>query len=262
MTFSEAQFQAAVDKINNGMTDLSAKMGEILPAAQAGLNHWYIPDFVKDAVMALAREALDLAKWLWDKFVELLKGVGAPVMFFKYAYDWSDVRGIATGVAGVLKPEALTVDEHWKGTAADRYNAAIKPQSEAADKIGTISEKLTIALGILAAAGLTFYVALGVIIVQFIVAMVGVVAALGSVAFSWAGVALAVGEAGFSSAAIATAVGALVAILGVQAQQMSTLNGEAKDAGKFPGGHWPDPTTGNYSDATVTDGDADWAFES
>jgi hypothetical protein len=39
------------------------------------------------------------------------------------------------------------------------------------------------------------------------------------------------------------------------------VKGELVDGSVFPGGRWLDATTGNYTDATVTDGDADWSFE-
>jgi hypothetical protein len=41
---------------------------------------------------------------------------------------------------------------------------------------------------------------------------------------------------------------------------MVTLHGETVDSKTFPDGHWPDPAPGQYSDATVTDGDADWSI--
>lgn len=113
---------------------------------------------------------------------------------------------------------------------------------------------------ICAAAGLAFYLALGIIVVKFIVAMVGVIVALGSVAFSWAGVALAVEEAGVNTGLIIAAVTTLTAVLGAQAQQMVTLHGEAVDASTFPGGRWPDPTTGSYHDGSVQDGTANWSY--
>lgn len=262
MGFSEAQFQAAVDKINTGMTEMSGKMNQVMPAAQSAMDHFYIPGFVKDAVFALCEKLVDIAKSLWDKFVELLKGVAAPVMFFKYAWDWMDVRGVASTVAGQLKPEALTVDEHWKGTAADRYNTAIKPQSEAAEKVGVIAEKTAISLGVCAVAGCAFYVALGVIIYQFIAALIAAIAAVGTIIFSWAGLAMVVADAGITAGMVIAAVTTLGAVLTAQAAQMVVLHGDSIDNSKFPGGKWPDSTTGNYNDATVTDGDADWSFES
>ncbi len=260
MAFSEAQFQAAADKIKSGMSDLSGKIGQIRPTAESAVNHWYVPGFVADAVLWLADKAISLAKAVWDKIVELLKGVAAPVYFFKYAFDWQDIRGLASGVSGELNPAVLPADRHWKGAAAEA-DAGISPRpASAATRIGTIADKTAVALGICAAAGLAFYLALGIILVKFIVAMVIVIGTIGSVAFSWAGVALAVEEAEVNTGLIIAAVTTLTAVLGAQAQQMVTLHGETVDASTFPGGRWPDPTTGSYRDSSVKDGTANWSY--
>jgi hypothetical protein len=44
-------------------------------------------------------------------------------------------------VQSVLRADQLSTDDHWKGAASDVYVTAIKPQSEAAGKIGTIADK-------------------------------------------------------------------------------------------------------------------------
>src|SRR5207302_328345 len=88
-TFSQAQYEAVTDKIHAGMADLSNLIREIIPAAETGTDHWYIPGFVKDAVIWLAKEAVDIAESLWHKFTELLKGVMAPISFFASAYHWT-----------------------------------------------------------------------------------------------------------------------------------------------------------------------------
>jgi hypothetical protein len=40
---------------------------------------------------------------------------------------------------------------------------------------------------------------------------------------------------------------------------MIDMLGEARDASAFPNGQWPRSRTEWFSDATVTDGDADWS---
>jgi hypothetical protein len=250
MAFSQAQFQAAVDKINSGMSDLSGKIGQVIPAAQAGTDHWYIPGFVKDAVMWLAHEAVNIAESLWNKIVELLKGVAAPVLFFFDAFDWENVRGLATGVAGELSPTVMPSTQHWSGTAEQAYAKIIPPQAVAASRIGTISDSTAIALGICAVTGLAFYVALGIILAQFIVAMIATIAAVGSIAFSWAGVGIAVDDTTVSAGLIITAVVTLVGVLTAQAQQMVSLHGQATDNTAFPGGKWLDPNTASYNYAS------------
>jgi hypothetical protein len=261
MAFSEAQYQAAMDKLDSGLKEIEAKLQLVGPTAEATANHWYVPSFVAEGLIWLANKIIEIGSWLLNKLLELLKGAIAPILFFKYAWDWQDIRGMATGVTGDLSPKALNVDRQWKGTASDAYVAAIKPQTDATTRIGTIADKTATSLTVCAAAGLVFYVALGVIAVKFIAALITALAALGTAVFSWAGAALVVEEAGVNSGLIIAAIAALTALLGAQASQMTTLHGEATDGGVFPGGHWPNATTSDFSDATVTDGTANWSIQ-
>ncbi|MCE7001633.1 hypothetical protein LWC34_02075 [Kibdelosporangium philippinense] len=260
MGFSEAQFNETINKLNQGMSDLSKKIGEVPQAANAAVDHWYIPGFIKDAIMWCAEKICELANWIWNKIQEVMRGIAAPVYFFKYAFDWQDIRGITNGVTGQLKPEAMPAANSWTGSAATAYKGVIKPQGDAANKIATVSDKTSTALQICAGVGLTFYVAIGIILLKFIAAMVVAIAAFGSAVFSWTGAAIVVEEAAVNSGLIWGAIGALTAALGTQAQQMISLHGEAIDNSTFPGGHWPDATTGSYNDASVKDGDADWSL--
>ena len=127
--------------------------------------------------------------------------------------------------------------------------------------IGTLSDKTAVALNTCAVAGAAFYLALVVVLIKFIAATITALVALGSVVFSWAGAALIVEEAAVNTGMSIAAVGGLVAVLGAQASQMVVLHGEAIDGSTFPGGHWPDATPGQFSDATVKDGDADWSLQ-
>lgn len=260
MTFSPAQFTATIDEINRGLDDLSVKIGEVPAAANAALAHWYVPDPVKDVIRWCAERITTLATWIWDKIKETLHGAAAPVLFFSYAFDWQDVRGVATNVAGRLKPDLMPAASSWTGEAATAYRSVIKPQGDAAARLGVLADKTATALVISAGAGLAFYVAMAAILVKFIAAMITVIAAFGSVAFSWAGAVLIVEEAAVNSAAIWAAIALLTAALGVQAEGLVTLHGEAGDHSAFPNGNWPNPTTDRYDDATVTDGDADWSL--
>jgi hypothetical protein len=260
MTFNEAQFNATIVKLNQGMSDLSVKIGEVAPAANAILTDWWIPDFVKDAVRWCAEKIIELALWIWNKIKEVMVGIAAPFFFFKYAFDWQDVRGVAHGVTGQLKPEVMPAASHWSGSAATAYTKIIKPQGDAANKLATIADKAATALLICAGVGLTFYVAIAAILVKFIAAMAVCIAAFGSAVFSMAGAALVVEEAAVNSGLIWAAIGALTAALGTQAQQMVALHGEAVDNSFFPGGQWPNPVVASFNDGTVTDGDADWTL--
>jgi hypothetical protein len=261
MPFNEERYRQAIEALTTGTTKLANKLNQVVPTANSALSQWWIPDWMRDAIVWLARKIVSIGSTVLEKIKELLKGAVAPVYMFKYAWEWQDIRGKATDVAGNLRPERLAVGRHWTGAAASAYDRAIKPQSEAADRIGTIAGSTATALNVCAAAALAFYVALGVILVKLIAATVAAIIAFGSAVFSWAGAAIIVEEAAVNSALIITLVGALTAALGAQASQMSTLHGEAVAGGVFAGGKWPQSTSGQFSDATVRDGDADWSLQ-
>jgi len=258
---SLAQYEAAIDKLSTGTRDLESKLQQIGPAAHAAANRWYVNRAIADKIIDLANKMIELGSKILDKIIELLKGLVAPIYMTLNSMDWMEIKRFATGVAGRLKPEGLTVDLRWQGAASEAYVKQIKPQAEAAARIGTIADKTAVSLVICAGAALAFYLALGVIVVKFIAALITAIAAFGSAVFSWAGAAIIVEEAGVNTALILGAVGTLLAVLGAQAKEMVTLQGEANDMSAFPGGSWPNATTANFSDATVKDGDADWSFE-
>lgn len=260
MEFSQAQYEAAINRLTSGLNDLSVKIGQIPAAANAAMNQWYIPQAVADAIRWIAEKLVNLLTGMLNTIKDLLKGAIAPIRMFMDSFAWQDIRGVSSGVSGRLKSTALQVDDVWKGTGRDAYVNIVPPQSNAADRIAKIATSTHATLTICAAAGLAFYVALGVIVVKLIAAAIAAIAAFGSAVFSWAGALIILEEAGVNTGLIIAAVGALTALLGAQAAQMGSLHGEAVDASMFPGGRWPDPATGTYNDATVTDGDADWSL--
>lgn len=238
MAFSTAQYEAVVNKLSSGTQTIEAKIPDVISAANSTISKWYVPGVVKDAIKWLAEKTVQLAEWIWNKIVELLKGAVAPIYMYKDAWEWEDIKGTATKVAGELTP-AVVGTKDWQGSTATAYTAAIQPQNAAAGQIGKVADATAISLGICATAGLAFYVALGVIVVKFIAAMVAAIIAFGTAVFSWAGAAIVVEEAGVNTGMIIAAVTTLTALLAAQASQMVALHGQAQDNTFFPGGHWP-----------------------
>jgi hypothetical protein len=119
MAFSAVQYEAVVDKLTSGLSELSGKLQEVAPTANAAANRWYIPQGVADDIIWLGKKILELGSWILNKIIELLKGAAAPVIMFSTAWDWQDIRGLATDVSGQLKPEALSAGRSWHGSAAD-----------------------------------------------------------------------------------------------------------------------------------------------
>jgi hypothetical protein len=260
MEFSEAQYQAAIERIRTGLAQLNTKIHQVPAAATTAMQNPNIPAAVRERVIWLANRTVEILTSVVNRISELLRGSAAPIYMFRYAWQWQDVRGLSTSVVGTLRPEALKVNRYWQGAANEAYNRAVKPQSDAAAKLGAISERTSTSLNVCAAAGLAFYVALGVIVIKFIAAAVAVIAAIGSVVLSWAGLALIVEEAAVNTGMIIAAVAGLTGLLGAQASQMAVLHGEAIDNSAFPGGRWPESTSDTFSDATVLHGAAKWSI--
>jgi hypothetical protein len=261
MTFNHAQYEATIRRLDSGLTELSRLVDRVPAVAAAAAGRWYMTEAMSHSLIQLSNTLAGAGAYAVNQVRHLMKGAAAPFRLIDDIYTWGDVRGVATTFAGELQPAALTVDYHWQGRAAEAYKGVIPAHTAAAARIGGMADKAQTALGWSVSAALVFYAGLLVVVIQLIVAFVGVLAILGTVVFSWAGVALAVQEAGVKAAEIGALVMLLVTALGTQVLQLGALHSEAADASAFPGGHWPGSLTDRYSDATVTDGDAEWSIE-
>jgi uncharacterized protein YukE len=260
-TFDLAQYEITLHRIDAGLDDLSRIVRQ-LPAATASITgRWYMTDAMSASIAQVSATLTSIGHDLIAKLKELLRGAIAPIRFFALAGDWGGVRGLASSIAGELQPVALSVDFCWQGRAADAYQKVIPAQVSAAVRIGAMADKTQTALTWSAAAGCAFYLGVLVVVIQLIIAFIGVLAALESVVFSWAALALAIEKATFSAAEIVALVGLLAAALTTQEIQLSNLHSEAEDAAAFPHHQWPSSVTDRYTDATVTDGDAEWSVE-
>jgi hypothetical protein len=260
--FSQAQFEATIREIQSGMTAFSGNLDKMIPAAAAATDHWYIPDAIADEVMWLARETVKWGKKLIDWFIELLKGVAAPVYMFIDAWQWSDIKGTAVGVSDSLSAQNLVVDDSsWSGKARDAYVAAADAQAQAVSRVGSIADKTMTVMLTSAGAGLAFYLALALVLVKLIAASITALAAFGSAVFSWAGAAIILEEAGVNTAIVVAALAALTTCLGAQVTAMVNLHSEAANPGNFPGGHWPKTNTVTYDDATIKNGGTGWSLK-
>lgn len=244
MAFSVAQYEAVTHKLASGTEQIGQKIPALAAAANHLLSTWYIPGFVKDAVKWLVEKIISLAEGICGKLVELMKGAAAPVYLFRYAWDWQDIKGAATGVASELTPQAAGIDPDWKGATADGYVKAIQPQAAAATQVGSIANQAAVSLTLCASAGLAFYVALLAITIEFLAELIAAIAAVGSMIFSWAGLAMVAEDCGATAGMIWAAVALLSACLTAQASQMAALHGQAVDKTSFPGGHWPQAVLG------------------
>jgi hypothetical protein len=260
--FSQAQYEATIREIENGTHTLEAKLAEVIPAAHAATSHWWITPPAAEAINWVAAKTVEVGKAMLQWIRDLLKGATAPVFMFLDSYRWMDIRGKANGVSTDLTSQNLVVDDSdWSGTAREAYLAAAAAQSAAAGRIGSIAGSTSLNLLGCAVAGLAFYIVLAGVLAKLIAATAAAIAAFGTAVFSWVGAAIVLEEAGVNTTIIVTAVSTLAAFLGAQAAAMVTMHGDAVDPTSFPNGAWPRSNSSQYSDATVTDGDADWSLK-
>ena len=238
--FSEAQYNAVIEELNTGLGSLHTHLGRVGPTIAQATSHWYVMDWMADALVSCGNKLIEFGSWVLDKLGELLEGAAAPVLFFWKAWDWHDkVGGPASEVAGNTHPSTLRAAYDWTGEAASAYTRATATQPTAATEIQSISTTMAASLGICAASGLAFYVALAIILVKVITATIAAIAAFGSVVFSPAGVAIILEEAAVSGGMVWAAVAALTALLAAQANQIISMKGAASAGDAFPHGAWP-----------------------
>lgn len=261
MDFSKAQFESLLIDIRSGLDDLGSCLDQVEPAATAAAGRWYVPPGLADAIIWLGKKTVEVGEKILDFLKDLLKGATAPIFMFMDAWEWMDVRGSASGIASALTEQHLVVDDSdWSGKARDAYVNSVAGHREAATRISSIASSTSGHLLACATAGAAFYTTLAIVLAKLIAATIAAIAAFGSAVFSWAGAAIVLEEAGVNTAIIAAAITTLSAFLAAQAASMINLHGEAVDRSAFPGGKWPAPNSSTFSDATVTDGDADWSL--
>ena len=241
MGFSQAQHDAATNKVKSGIQQIAVKNQLVMPAASKATSHWYLPDGVKKAIMWAAKKLTEISEWTMKKLGELLEGMAAPGLFYRVGWDWENVKGKASGIQGSVNPDALK-SSRWEGMAKDDYLKAIKLQAPAAGRIKDIANSTANSLFLCATAGMMFYASLAFIAFKSIGVLEIATVALLSGVFSWAGLLAALSDAGVNAGLIWGAVTLLTACLLAQTHQMGALHGETVDNTTFPQGHWPKAT--------------------
>ncbi|HEX5201596.1 hypothetical protein ACFQS1_25525 [Paractinoplanes rhizophilus] len=251
-----------IREIETGITTFQGQLAQVIPAANSATSHWYVPPPVAQGFRWIAEKTVEVGQAILDWILDLLKGAAAPIFMFIDSWKWMDIKGATNGVATDLTAQNLVVDDSdWSGKARDAYLAAANAQSTAAARIGSIAGNTSLNLLACAGAGLAFYIVLAGVLAKLIAALAVSIAAMGSGIFSGPGIALFLEEAGVNTAIIVTAVSTLSAFVAAQVTAMITLHGDAVDPTAFPKGAWPKANTGEYGDASVRDGDADWSLK-
>ncbi|MFE3001075.1 hypothetical protein ACFXG4_39595 [Nocardia sp. NPDC059246] len=260
MEFNEDLFRALIKEVQSKLNEFSGKLDGLPSLADAKTDHWYIPSAVKNALKTAVNAFCAAGKRIWRTLCDIVKGIFAPIVLAKTAWDWNEVKKSATSAQAATDPNVLSVNRVWKGTGQVSYGKTNTAQNTAAKRIGDMGSGAALALMASAAGGFTFYAVIGALLTKLIEVTAAVAFAIGTVVYAWAGIATETIELGIDAAAIWGAVAALTALLGAQATALTNLKSIASDVSGFPHGQWPDPLTSTFSDSSVLGGTAPWSI--
>ncbi|UGT62785.1 hypothetical protein [Nocardia asteroides] len=214
-----------------------------------------------DDIIGLGNEFADAISELWEKFVQAIEGVGAPIAFIETSYDWVGVTRSMNTMAADLEDTAVKVGGYWQGAAAESYADAITPQRMASARMGSIATAIRSATLTLGIAGVTFYTSLLAIVISVIVEAVAECLAAGTgIGAIPAGIAGLITAAKFA-AMVTAAISGIFTLIQSTLSQVQAVQVELENPQGFPHGHWPSTGAAGYADATVLDGDADWSVK-
>lgn len=203
-----------------------------------------IPDWagwVRDRLMAAWGDFTDKVAELWQKFDEEMFHPGYPGELSATANQWNtDVGGPVSSQVGTVQAGQLAVDDHWQGSAADKYRQHLSPQASAMDKIKTsLTAGITSALDKMQGAITVFWWAFAGALAALIVGIIGAAASAATVFGLPASPFIGAG----ACSVFITAIFAAGEHKAREARSANTiLIDKMNDLGAFPGGSWPRAT--------------------
>ncbi|MFE9422779.1 hypothetical protein ACFYNO_07445 [Kitasatospora sp. NPDC006697] len=239
MTSPANQHQTVLDQISSAVQSLNNTLQSLPGKAREAADQWWMPPQLGSILVGSAETIAWCGREFLQTVVECLEGSAAPLIMIANAYEWTDIHGIATTVAGEIQPSTLGSTGNWQGPAATAYTKSIAPQSSAATAIAGIAEKTSSSLYTCSAAGIAFYTAVLTVVAKFQVVLTALIVTFFTDIGAIPAAMDAVTETAEDSATLKVLVLALVAFLGAQATEMGTLHDKAGDNSNFPGGHWP-----------------------
>ncbi|MQY21627.1 hypothetical protein [Nocardia macrotermitis] len=261
MDFSVEQFESIIKKIEDQLGILSEKVNGVPAVVDSATAQWWVTDAMESAIRYCGKEIIKFGKWLYSTIKDLLKGIAAPVYMAIKAWDWYEIRGTVTQIAGDLNPDQSRAMREWQGAAEQSYKSTSTVQNNATKRIGDIADKAATSLAIVATAGLTFYAALLGILYNAIAAMVSMIVELGSGVLCLAGIATVIATGAETSISITGIVIAITALIAAETSQMFALMSATTDNSSFPNGKWPDSESSTFNDSSRLNGTAPWSVK-
>ena len=260
-TISDTDFQALLDRVTARMRDIensNTRLFEhantalaLLPAALTGDLH--------DTLISLR----DTLTGLVTQISEIVVNPGWPPGLTAAASAWTTtVGGPASAMSAPLGPDQLRIDNFWQGPAADAYSSTLPAQRKALEAIAQATNTLDSTLTAIATGIYALWVGIALILLDLAVELSAETAAAATVVAAPAATA----AAGLSTAkAVGLATAACVCFatyLYKVIDSMATLRQTLWADNPYPNGRWPQSTTSDFSDGSLSDGDTtDWRIK-
>ena len=216
---------------------------------------------VRQGVADLQRQFDDVT----GRLRHALEQAGDPAALRAAGAAWADaIGGTASNLVGFAIEGSTRADNRWKGMAAEAYRGALWPQRLALTAVKTTGDAIDAALNELARAIVEFWRDVEIALILLVLGLASAVAAAVSTA---AGGPLTFPVAVVAAAAALNAFGIALTssmtmfsdLANENSVRTAELHGRLSDNSGFEGENWPRPTTEDFSDGSLTDGDdTDW----
>ncbi|MBF9318052.1 hypothetical protein [Mycobacteroides chelonae] len=196
---------------------------------------------------------------LMSKLGELSRGAAAPLTFIDLADGWK------TGVQQHVKNASDTADQktklagYWRGVAADKYGSVRDTQNKSLAAVYEMDTQVAKTLNELADSGWEFYKSVVKSLTDFLAKVATAIGKIAAVVTAPWGLSDTIDLVG---KVVTTLVDlALATATNLRTQYKAKLDLQSLPAAQrgFSNGKWPEASTGDYSDATVTDGTNEWS---
>lgn len=226
MTFSLAQYEALITKLDDGLNQLPPAANRAIQRIENEFG--WIP-FVGHFIVEALHKFVSLMDDLLRKLEEYARSSAVPIAMWIDGDSWLKIQQQMGTLSGDIEGQMQANGSEWGGIAGGAYAGGVANQAPAVQEVSSLASTTSGACTQIAVCGLGFYAAL-----------VGAIVALAfAIATSETGVGLV---AGVVAAILAVGTAAGLFFLGVESQAR-VLEGLVAGNSAFPNGSWPVATT-------------------
>lgn len=207
------------------------------------------------------QEIINAIDAILKKLKEAAEGLAAPILFLGYSNDWGSAKNCATDALTAQYGQTTQMFGTWEGKAADQYRNARDSQYRALKSMETLSQDVSKTMATLATAGWTLYTKIAKLVLDFITDVAAAAAKIPTIISTGDGVSDAIDLTTGLLDDLVDLLAATGDFIFIQQQEVQAMNGWASSLEGIPNGHWPEATSKNFDNGTVTDGVNSWSVK-